>query len=229
MTAKKSPGKSPSKASAKKAKGSAASGDGQLIIKKYANRRLYNTAASRYITLDDLSQMVREDVDFRVVDAKSDKDITRSVLTQIIVEHESQGQNLLPVSFLRHLIGLYGDNLQWMVPRYLEASMINFTANQEKLRSYFNDTFGPFSPIEQMEAVRQNNAQLVENAVNMFGMFVPTGEENPGPDSPKEPRAPEGSEESKGFGKSNTSKDVENLQDQLERLQRELEEIKNRK
>src|SRR5690606_39327027 len=97
-------------------------------IKKYANRRLYNTATSSYVTLDYLAQMVREGLDFTVEDAKTGEDITRSVLTQIIVEEESKGQNMLPINFLRQLISLYGDNLQFLVPGYLEKSMESFGA-----------------------------------------------------------------------------------------------------
>lgn len=103
-----------------------------VVIKKYANRRLYNTAKSSYVTLDDLAVMVREGQDFVVKDAKSGEDITRSVLAQIIFEEESKGQNLLPVKFLRQLIGLYGDSLEGFVPGYLEASMESFAENQEK-------------------------------------------------------------------------------------------------
>jgi polyhydroxyalkanoate synthesis repressor PhaR len=101
-----------------------------IVIKKYANRRLYNTATSSYVTLDDLSAMVKKGGDFVVYDAKTGEDITRSVLTQIIVEEEQKGQNLLPISFLRQLISFYGDNMQWLVPRYLEHAMKSFAHNQ---------------------------------------------------------------------------------------------------
>ncbi|KJV10470.1 hypothetical protein VZ95_04680, partial [Elstera litoralis] len=100
-----------------------------MTIKKYANRRLYNTATSSYVTLDTLCQMVKDDVDFVVYDAKTSEDITRQVLTQIIVEEEGKGQNMLPISFLRQLIGLYGDNMQWLVPSYLETAMQSFARN----------------------------------------------------------------------------------------------------
>ena len=99
-----------------------------VVIKKYANRRLYNTATSSYVTLDDLSRMVKEGNDFVVYDAKTGEDITRAVLTQIIVEEEQKGQNLLPISFLRQLISLYGDSMQWLVPRYLEQAMVDLRA-----------------------------------------------------------------------------------------------------
>ena len=105
-----------------------------VVIKKYANRRLYNTATSTYVTLENLSEMVKKGIEFNVYDAKSNEDITRAVLTQIIVEEEGKsGQNLLPVAFLRKLIGFYGDNMQWMVPKYLEHSMQSLTKNQQKI------------------------------------------------------------------------------------------------
>ncbi len=107
-----------------------------IKIKKYANRRLYNTATSKYVTLDDLSGMVKSDMDFVVVDAKSGDDITRSVLTQIIFEEESKGQNLLPINFLRQLIGFYGDSLQSVVPNYLEYSMNALAQKEENMRSH---------------------------------------------------------------------------------------------
>ena len=111
-----------------------------ITIKKYANRRLYNTAESSYVTLDHLAKMVKDGTDFVVYDAKTREDITHSVLTQIIVEEEGKGQNLLPISFLRQLISLYGDNLQWLVPNYLDYSMRAFARNQEQIRHYFQDT-----------------------------------------------------------------------------------------
>ena len=112
--------------------------DGEpIIIKKYANRRLYNTGSSSYITLDDLAAMTRENVDFQVVDAKSGDDITHSILTQIIMEEEEKGEQMLPVSFLRQLIGMYGNSMQAMMPSYLEASMAHFKENQSKLRDAF--------------------------------------------------------------------------------------------
>src|ERR1700691_2734514 len=114
-----------------------------VTIKKYANRRLYNTATSSYVTLDDLSKMVKEGVEFNVYDAKSSQDITRAVLTQIIVEEEGKaGQTMLPINFLRQLIGFYGDNMQWLVPKYLEHSMQSLSKNQEQIRGYFQNTFG---------------------------------------------------------------------------------------
>src|SRR5579859_4628917 len=117
-----------------------------VIIKKYANRRLYNTATSSYVTLDNLSQMVRQGGDFIVYDAKNGEDITRSVLTQIIVEEEQKGQNLLPISFLRQIIGFYGNNMEWLVPRYLEFTMKSFARNQEQLAKSVGGPFSGCSP-----------------------------------------------------------------------------------
>lgn len=116
--------------------------DDTVVIKKYANRRLYDTARSAYITLDDLAAMVRDGREFRVVDAKSDEDITHNVLTQIIMEEETRGSTLLPVNFLRQLIGLYGDNMQAAVPQYLEASMAAFRKNQAQFRSVVEGALG---------------------------------------------------------------------------------------
>ena len=131
------------------------SGD-KVIIKKYANRRLYNTASSSYVTLDHLSEMVKEGIDFAVFDAKSNEDITRSVLTQIIFEEESRGQNLLPIQFLRQLIGFYGDQMQSFVPTYLEMSLEGFARQQENLRATVQKTLSPFLPpgIEEIRAGR---------------------------------------------------------------------------
>lgn len=127
------------------------SADGATIIKKYANRRLYNTASSSYITLDDLARMTREGTDFKVLDAKSGEDITHSILTQIIMEEESSGEQLLPVSFLRQLISMYGNSMQAMMPAYLEAMMTNFRDNQAKLQEALHARAGsnPFAKIAE--------------------------------------------------------------------------------
>ncbi len=121
----------------------AASGAGAtVIIKKYANRRLYNTQSSSYITLDHLAKMTRDGVDFKVVDAKTGADITHQILTQIIMDEESSGEQMLPVNFLRQLIGMYGNSMQSLIPHYLEASMDNFRDNQVKLREAFEGSMG---------------------------------------------------------------------------------------
>lgn len=147
----------------------------RVVIKKYANRRLYNTATSAYVTLDNLAAMVRDGVDFVVYDAKSNDDITRSVLAQIIFEEESKGESLLPIQFLRQLIGFYGDSMQSILPSYLELSMDNFTRQQEQFRAQFAKTFGA-APGAAMfdEQVRQNLA-MFERAMKMFSPFAYPG------------------------------------------------------
>ncbi len=149
----------------------------RVVIKKYANRRLYNTASSSYVTLDHLAQMVRDGTDFVVYDAKSNEDITRSVLTQIIFEEESRGQNLLPIQFLRQLIGFYGDSVQSLVPTYLEMSLEAFSRQQEQFRGQFAGAFGaaPGAGVFE-ESVRQNLA-LFDRAMKMFSPFAYKAEE----------------------------------------------------
>jgi len=144
------------------------------IIKKYANRRLYNTGTSTYVTLEDLAVMVKGEEDFVVYDAKSGDDITRSVLTQIIFEQEGKGQNLLPVTFLRQLIRFYGDSMQGLVPSYLEYSMTSLTREQEKIRSQMSEAFGA-TALEAIEDQVKRNTEMFERAMKMFMPF-PTGE-----------------------------------------------------
>jgi polyhydroxyalkanoate synthesis repressor PhaR len=181
-----------------------------VTIKKYANRRLYNTETSSYITLDHLATMVRENRDFKVVDAKTGEDITRPVLTQIIVEEEGKGQTMLPVNFLRQLIAMYGDGLQSMVPDYLEASMDAFRRNQEQFRNALSGAFGPaafttgaFAPLEQL--AKQNMA-MFEVAT---GMLTRGGR-------PEKPEAP---------AEANTADELRHLRDQMQALQAKLDKI----
>ena len=138
-----------------------------VVVKKYANRRLYNTATSSYVTLDDLAKLIKEGGDFIAQDAKTAEDITRSVLTQIIVEQEQKGQNLLPTSFLRQLISFYGDSMQVLVPGYLEQAMIAFARNQEQMRKNLQATFGIF-PFGQFEEMGKQNIALFERALKML-------------------------------------------------------------
>jgi polyhydroxyalkanoate synthesis repressor PhaR len=142
---------------------------GTIVIKKYANRRLYDTETSSYITLELLSQMTREGRDFVVVDAKSGEDITHSVLTQIIMEEEQRGENMLPVSFLRQLISLYGDSMQSMVPQYLEASMEAFRKNQQQFQEAMQGAFagGPFAEIAK------RNMEMLNAAAAAFKPATP--------------------------------------------------------
>src|SRR5579862_1188549 len=151
----------------------------RVVIKKYANRRLYNTASSSYVTLEHLSEMVKKHVDFVVYDAKTNDDITRSVLTQIIFDEENRGQNLLPIQFLRQLIRFYGDSMQALLPSYLELSLDSFTQQQERMRKQFADTLGGVGIVGPGKAslgyfedqVRQN-MMLFDRAMKMFSPFT---------------------------------------------------------
>jgi len=140
------------------------------IIKKYANRRLYNTGTSSYVTLEDLAEMVKNEELFVVYDAKSGEEITRSVLTQIIFEQENKGQNLLPIAFLRQLIRFYGDSMQNLVPSYLEFSIDSLTREQEKFREQMTHAF-PNNAFEAMEEQVRRNTEMFERAMRMFSPF----------------------------------------------------------
>jgi len=145
-----------------------------VVIKKYANRRLYNTEASSYVTLEDLAAMARDGRDFVVYDAKSGDDITRGVLTQIIVEEESKGRSMLPESFLRQLIGFYGDSLQAVVPRYLEFAMAGFARQQEQMRRSMETAMGGLMPaFPGMEEMSRQNMAMLERAMTLFAPFRP--------------------------------------------------------
>lgn len=142
-----------------------------VTIKKYANRRLYNTATSSYVTLDHLSTMVKDGIDFVVYDAKTGENITHSVLTQIIVEEESKGHSLLPIGFLRQLISFYGDSLAGFVPSYLELSMETFARNQDQMRAQLDDALVGFFPLKQMEEMGKTNVAAFQRAMEMFAPF----------------------------------------------------------
>ncbi len=158
--------------------------DKPIVIKKYANRRLYDTGRSSYVTLDDLCETIKEGYDFVVYDAKTGEDLTRSVLTQIIVDQESRGQNLLPVNFLRQLIGLYdGGNTDTVVPNYLEYMMDLFSKNQENIKNQINTSFeaskqgmknfeGFFPAVPSLEDVKRQNFAMMEKAMQMFSPFA---------------------------------------------------------
>lgn len=150
------------------------------VIKKYANRRLYDTGRSSYVTLDDLCIMVKEGHEFVVYDAKTGEDLTRQVLTQIIVDQESRGENLLPIPFLRQLIGFYGDNLQSIVPNYLEQTFATFTKNQERFREQVNKSLeGIMNPASAMEEISRQNMAMFENAMRAWSPF-PVGQSHVG-------------------------------------------------
>jgi polyhydroxyalkanoate synthesis repressor PhaR len=185
----------------------ATTADERVVIKKYANRRLYNTSTSSYVTLDHLCQMVKQGTDFVVYDAKSGEDITHSVLTQIIVEEENKGgQNLLPISFLRQLISFYGDSLQTFVPRYLEMSMSSFTRNQEQMRSYMKDAFGGLFPFPQFETMAKENAAMFQRALSMFYPF-------------------DANRPNEGEAKPEGGADLQNLRSQINALQSQIDEL----
>jgi len=185
-----------------------------VVVKKYANRRLYNTATSSYVTLDDLAEMIKAGGDFVVYDAKTGEDLTRSVLTQIIVEQEQKGgQNLLPTSFLRQLISFYGDSMQFLVPGYLEQAMIAFARNQEQMRDSLRATFGIF-PFGQFEEMGKQNIALFERALRMLSPYG----RNEKPAS--EPSAPAAAPE--------PEKDdprLQRLESQIEALRKQLDAI----
>jgi len=161
-----------------------------VVVKKYANRRLYNTETSSYITLDNLAELIREGRDFVVYDAKSGEDITRGVLTQIIVEEEGKGRSLLPTTFLRQLIGFYGDQMQGLVPRFLEQSMAVFAQQQDQLRATMQKTMGNFFPFSNaaMEEVSRQNMAMVERAMSLFTPFYRPAESAQEPNQTPEPR-----------------------------------------
>ena len=180
-----------------------AKADGEIVIKKYANRRLYNTASSSYITLEDLARMVRENVEFQVLDAKTGDDITHSILTQIIMDEEANGEQMLPVSFLRQLIGMYGNSMQAMMPSYLEASMANFRDNQSKIREAFEKGISatPFA------AIHETNMAMMRAAADVF---------LPGMGKPKDkPAAPA----------AETRDELAVLREQMAAMQKKLDEL----
>lgn len=196
--------------------------DGPIIIKKYANRRLYNTAKSSYVTLEDLSRMVQAGDDFQVFDAKSGDDITRSVLAQIIFEQEAKGQNMLPTNFLRQLIRLYGDALQQVVPSYLDASMEAFARNQERMR----EAFGTAQPMQTFQAMARSNMEWFEQTMRMFAPFAAAragaegGRTDPeaGGAKPSVPAMPPG-----------LTADLDALQQQIREMQAQLESLSHDK
>ncbi len=147
--------------------------DGPIIIKKYANRRLYNTQSSKYITLDFLAELTRKEIDFKVLDAKTNDDITHGVLTQIIMDEENNGQQMLPVGFLKQLISMYGNSMQGMVPQFLESSMDNFRKNQKQVQEVIETaiTSGPFGHIakQNIEFMRTAREALMPNLGNLTG------------------------------------------------------------
>ncbi len=187
-----------------------------VIIKKYANRRLYNTDTSTYVTLDDLAAMVRNECDFVVFDAKTGEDLTHSVLTQIIVEQESKGQqNLLPVGFIRQLIRFYGNSMQGLIPSYLEYSLDTLTREQEKYRTQFANAFGT-AAFEAMQDQTRKNLAIFEQALNMFAPFTSFDQRGDG----SKPEAPAQAET-----KPAQQNEIAELKQQLASIQQQLHKL----
>jgi len=195
-----------------------AKSDQPTTIKKYANRRLYNTGTSTYVTLEDLAAMVKDGEDFLVYDAKTGDDITRSVLAQIIFEQENKaGQNLLPTTFLRQLIRFYGDSMQMVVPKYLEQSIATLTQEQEKFRKQIASTLSgtPFAPLE--EQVRRN-MELFQQTFSMFKPFAtPRTSGEPEAEAGSEPAPPESG------NIDDLRKQMKDMQDRLDRMSKKEE------
>lgn len=163
-----------------------AKSEDSIVIKKYANRRLYNTGTSTYVTLEDLAVMVKAEDDFVVIDAKSGDDITRSVLTQIIFEQEAKGETLLPVAFLRNLIQFYGDSVQSIVPSYLEHSMDSFREQRESFQEQMGAGFDPSNAMGMMAEQTRKNTEIFQNAMRMFMPFASGAADEATPESSSE-------------------------------------------
>jgi polyhydroxyalkanoate synthesis repressor PhaR len=194
-----------------------------VTIKKYANRRLYNTGTSTYVTLEDLAEMVKKGEEFTVQDAKTGDDITHPVLTQIIFELENkEGQNMLPIPFLRQLISFYGDQMQMIVPSFLEQSMLAFSKEQERLREQMKAAFGKTpidvmkmaTPMKALEEQTRRNMEMFQDAMRMFSPFPPAGSAAETP--AKEPPAKEAG------GKS---AELQELKDQIAAMQRKIDSM----
>ena len=203
-----------------------ANGAGEkIIIKKYANRRLYDTSASAYVTLEHLSELTRQGKDFSVQDAKTGEDLTRAVLAQIIFEQENKKDGVLPVSFLRQLIQFYGDNFQAMLPAYLEMSMKTFNQQQEKWRDYMNTTVGEDKAKAYEEQIRKNMT-MFEDTMKFFAPFVPTGVPGTMPGMPGATQAaPPRSDESKPTTPPSGVDAIRALQQQMMDMQRQLAQL----
>ncbi len=189
-----------------------------IVIKKYANRRLYNTSSSSYITLDDLSRMTREGQDFQVLDAKTGNDITHSILTQIIMEEEASGEPLLPISFLRQLIAMYGNSMQTLMPSYLEATMDNFRANQRKLQ----DSWTAKPGAEALAKLAETNMAMFQAAAKAF--LPPAMRNGAGSASGAGPGTSTGPTPAPSSGNSS---ELEALKAQVAAMQKKLDELGN--
>jgi polyhydroxyalkanoate synthesis repressor PhaR len=198
-----------------------AKSDQPITIKKYANRRLYNTGTSTYVTLEDLAAMVKAGEDFIVHDAKTGEDITRQVLAQIIFEQENkEGQSLLPIAFLRQLIRFYGDSMQMLVPRYLEVSIDSLTREQEKFREHMAQAFGG-SPFGALEEQVRRNMEMFERAFTMFTPFARREGQAAEPDKPA------GASEGGASGGSGSG-EIDDLKRQMEEMQKRLDKLSDK-
>ena len=189
-----------------------------VVIKKYANRRLYNTDTSTYVTLDDLAAMVKSGRDFVVFDAKTGDDLTHSVLTQIIVDQESRmggGQTLLPIPFLRQLIRFYGDSVERLVPSYLQISLDTLTKEQERFRKTFTGAFTPAGAFEAYQEQARKNLAMFEQAMAMFSPFTAGGKAPAKPDEPAKAES----------GKSAKTEGIDELKAQMADMQAKLEKL----
>jgi len=209
------------------AKRSVSSDQDSVVIKKYANRRLYNTATSSYVTLDHLSEMVKQGQNFVVHDAKTGEDITRSVLTQIIFEEEGKGgQNLLPINFLRQLIGFYGDNLQAFVPTYLEMTMEAFAKEQAKMRDRMAATLSGRAQMDQFEEQMRQNLAMFDATMKMFSPFGPlagSNEKDEGASVPEAAKAPPSAPETPAAPKRD--EEIDELKTQVAEMQALLRKL----
>ncbi len=193
-------------------------GEKPTVIKKYANRRLYHTGTSTYVTLEDLARMVKSGEDFVVTDAKTGEDITRAVLGQIIFEQEGRGQHLLPIAFLRQLIRFYGDQMQTLLPTYLESSLAAFTQNQDKLREQVARALSG-DAIGLIGEQTRRNMEMFSEAMRMWMPFAPGGTNSGNAPNPGTgPAKPEASE-----------KEIDALRRQLSEMQKTLDTIAGRK
>ena len=194
------------------ARTSASKGDDgdTIIIKKYANRRLYNTQTSKYITLDFLAELTRKEQDFKVVDARTGEDITHSVLTQIIMEEEANGQNLLPVNFLKQIIAMYGNSMQGMVPDFLENSMANFRASQEQMKAMLEGSMQANPLTAPLAEMAKRNMELMKSFAPGFPMAQSAPEPKPEPES---------------AAADDAEVDVETLKQQMAALQAQIEKL----
>jgi len=201
--------------------------DEPITIKKYANRRLYNTSTSSYVTLDHLADMVKRGQEFNVHDAKTGEDITRAVLTQIIFEEEGKGgQQLLPIQFLRQLIRFYGDSMQSLVPGYLNLSMESFSKNHERIREQLSTAFGGKNMLKDFEGIARQNMAMFERTIRMFTPFGALMNNRPGERDDEGAPAPNGTESQHS---ASADEEIAGLKAQIDAMRRQLDDLANRK